>query len=226
MSSSWLLSKRKAMTFPDGRKVWDMKNFSDTNDGLGGLSDMYIVDGATGECHPDYQAIPMGDPYGFMVCKKRKRPLNRPDGGVGEATSGLGIGVSVPRNDAASINGYHKFSADLYDPKREVPIQLQDPYYYYDRTVPNEMYFHRNDYLARQVQYSGDGIRALHTPGPRKYFEYGFSYTPLPPPKYDIQRLQQPYELWRDIQEYHGVSREELDRFDREYNESIPASTW
>lgn len=215
------------MTFPDGRKVWDMKNFSDVNDGLGGWSDMYITDGATTECHPDYQAIPIGDPYGFMVCKKRKRPLGRPNGLPGQATTGTGIEVNIPMTMGpdSDINGYHKFSADLYRPNK-LPIQLQDPYAYNDRIIPDEQYYHRNDYIAREIQYSGDGIKPVHTPGPRRYFEYGYSYTDNPPPKYDVQRLEQPFPVWRDIQEYHGVSRETLEKLDRDYQDAIPSSTW
>ena len=107
--------------------VWRIKNFSHPKlDSLGGWEDHYIKDGANGECHPDYEAIPIGNPYGFMVCKKR----------LGSAGKPLDM-VQHPI-DASKWNGYNKYMADLYRPWRKTAIQMYDPYYYSDRRAPYE----------------------------------------------------------------------------------------
>ncbi len=216
MTSSWLLEQRKK-NWP----IWSISNFGNPDNSLGGWEDHYIVDGAHRECHPDYQAIPMGNPYGFMVCKKKKYPDGR--------------GLDTPHDpiDPSGYNGYNKYQADLYRPWRETAIQITDPYNYYDRTIPNEEFLHRRDYIARETQYNGTGVTPIHTPGPRKYREYGFAYSDAgegvvakPPYKYDVTQLHQRYPQWKEIQIYHGVSQEEMDEVDKTYFESVPSSTW
>ena len=209
MTSSWALTQRKKMG-----NVWDVSNFGDPNNSAGGWEDHYIIDGATRECHPDFEAIPIGNPYGFMICKRRKHP------------NGQSLDVNQNPIDPSQFNGYNKFSPDLYRPWRETQIQITDPYNYYDRTVPNEAYLHQFDYLARPIQYDGTGIRPLHTPGPRKYYEYGFSYSPNPPYKYNVTQLHQRYPVWKQTQMYHGLSQEDADEIDQKFHDSVPASTW
>lgn len=196
--------------------VWDISNFGDTNNSLGGWEDHYITDGASHECHPDYEAIPIGNPYGFMVCKKKKYP------------NGRGLDSAYDPIDPSVYNGYNRYQADLYQPWQETPIQMTNPYNYYDRTVPNETFFHQRDYLSRETQYSGTGVRPIHTPGPRKYLEYGFAYgqRATPPYKYDVTQLHQRYPQWREIQIYHGASQAEMDELDKTYDQSVPVSTW
>lgn len=208
MTSSWLLQQRKKMG------VWNIDNFGNTNNSLGGWEDHYITPGHTHECHPDFEAIPIGNQYGFMVCKKRKHP------------DGTNLDLPYKPIDPSIYNGYHKFQADLYAPCGELPRQISNPDYYYNRVIPNEEYFHQNDYIAREVKFNGTGINPIHTPGDRLYNEYGFDYTPLPPYKYDVQRLHQPYVLWRNEQKFKGVTDEELDEFDRKYNKSSSYGVW
>lgn len=201
MTSSWLLSKRKEMG--------DTWVFGDQSDPLGGWEDHYIINGAMRECGANYKAIPIGNPYGFMVCVKRR----------GE--SGRYLDVQQSNIDPSQFNGYHRYSADMYRPWRKTQIQTSDPYNYYNRTTPNEAYLHREDYLARDIQYNANGIKPMHTPSGtnERYNEYGYSYTPNPPYKYDISRLHQSYPVWKDDKRYHGASQASLDHIDETFHD-------
>lgn len=205
MTSSWALTQRKRMG-----NVWDIKNFGESE------LDSYIVNGACRECHPNYKASPIGNPYGFLLCSKRVRK----DGGH--------VDTPMPPNyDMGDKNGYHKFRADLYAPDDRLPRQLADPYGFYDRKVPNEGFLHVNDYLARDVKYDGIGVNPLRTPGRHTpYLEYGFSFTGTPPFKYDIQRLQQPYPLFKQELLNRGVPQGDVDNMDTQYTKSSTMGVW
>ena len=204
MTSSWQLSQRKKQAH-----IWDIKNFADVNDPLGGWEDHYIINGAMRECHPDFTAIPIGNPYGFMVCARRRGP------------SGKYYDVPQDPIDPSQFNGYNKYQSDLYRPWLKEQIQMYDPYGYYDRETPNTVYLQNRDYIARDEIYNNNGIKPLLTPGPRKYHEYGSAYIPNPPVKYDISRLHQIYPQWQNSQRYHGTSRQELDQLDTSYSKRI-----
>lgn len=208
MTSSWLLQKRKEMG-----NVWGIQNFGDPNNALGGWEDHYITPGHTSECHPNYEAIPIGNPYGFMVCKKRKYK------------NGRDMSTVLDPIDPSRFNGYHKYRSDIYRPWREKPIQITDPYKYELRTIPNESYLQRNDYIARPLFYSGTGIQPIHTPGDRKYYEYGYSYNDYPPYKYDITQLHQRYPVWKEEKKYLGYSQNKLDKIDKNYFDNVTIST-
>jgi hypothetical protein len=209
MTSSWLIQERKKMS-----DVWNIDRFGNPKDPLGGMEDHYITPGHTHECHPNYEAIPIGNPYGFLMCKKRTYPNGRP------------LDVPPVHEDLSKYNGYHKFQADLYAPPDSLPRQISNPDYYYNRVIPNEESFHRDDYIAREMGFNGTGIKMAHTPGPRVYNEYCFDFTPLPPYKYDIQRLHQPYTVWRNEQAYKGVSEQALQKLDQEYFNSSTMGVW
>lgn len=209
MTSSWQIAQRKKMA-----NVWKIDNFGDSKNALGGWEDFYITPGHTHECHPSYEAVPIGNPYGFMVCKKKRHP------------DGTHLDLPYKPVDPSIYNGYHKFQADMYKPCGELPRQISNPDYYYNRVIPNEDYFHRNDYIARGIKYNGTGINPVRTPGDRKFMEYGFDFTSTPPYKYDIQRLHQPYNLWRNEQSFKGVSQSSLDEMDRQYTQSNTMGVW
>lgn len=224
MTSSWLLQQRKKMS-----DVWANSNFGDPNNPMGGMEDYYITPGHTHECHPNYEAIPIGNPYGFMVCKKRKLP------------NGMDIDVAGSQFiDWAQYNGFHRFQADLYAPPWDsqgnppLPRQISNPVGYYDRVIPYEKTFHRDDYIARETKFNGTGIKPNHTPNdmgnnvqPKcRYNEYGFDYTPTPPYKYDVQRLIQPYDLWRSEQKFKGMPEWQLNEIDKHYNKSSTMGVW
>lgn len=213
MTSSWLLTQRKKIP------AYQMHNFADVNNSLGGWEDMYIIDGATRECRQGFTAVPIGNPYGFMVCKRNIGPD--------------GKSIDDVRNpvDPSVYNGYNKYSADMYDPSKEVATQRYDPWGYYDRVVPMEEYYHRNDYLARDIKFNGTGINPVHTPfsGVQplvKYSEYGYDWSGGPPLKWNVQRQEQGYPAWKNIQEYHGANPESLDEIDQGYTLSSTMGTW
>lgn len=187
---------------------------------FGDISDHYLR--PWGECHPDYKAIPIDNPYGVKVCVKRHPEPTSPP----------------------VFNGYFRASPKLYEPitsqleqrnsrsftAKYVTQAGRNPQRYSDRRMPHEQDLLRSDYPKLDINYEGTGIRPLHAPndeyGP--YYQYGFSYTPhensnprsmewhpriathpsqtVPPVKYDITRLQQPYPVWKDEHSYVGNS--------------------
>lgn len=199
MTSSWLLHKRRTTFDQSGNHLWDLRKFSHNNSPLGGWEDHYITPGHTHSCHPDYDSIPIGHPYGFHVCVKRN-PSEAP----------------MRKQNIHKYNGYHRFQTSLYDPEKKYPQQDFNPYSFYSRTVPDQEYLHSNDYLARDVHYNGIGANPIttpHSPG-EPFRERHFAYdTPSPPPKYDVTRLEQPYTLWKKEQSL-TKSQEELDSVD------------
>ena len=187
-----------------GGQTWNIKNFSQPEESLGGWADHYVTPGGTHECHPDYYAIPIGNPYGFMMCVKR----------LGDGGKRLDV-VQNPI-DPSKWNGYNKFSADLYRPWRDTQIQMYNPYYYHDRRTPHEAELIQKDYLRLPIEYNNTGVKPIHTPGKpperTRFSEYGYSYTPYPPYKFDVTREEQPYPVWKATQEYHGKKKDELDQ--------------
>jgi hypothetical protein len=202
MSSSWLIKKRKEMD-----KWWNINNFGTDKNALGGWEDSYIINGAIRECHPNYEAVPIGNPYGFMICRRRKDE------------NGKGLDVPSEEIHPSEFNGYNKYMADMYRPWRKTQIQTYNPTNYYDRTTPNQEELHLRDYLAREIQFNSTGIKPTHTPGPRKYYEYGYSFTNGPPFKYDITRLHQGYPSWRKDKLFHGIERKILQELDENFHD-------
>lgn len=202
MTSSLALKKRKEMC-----PIW---NFEQPGDSLGGWESHYITPGGTHECHPDYEATPIGNPYGFMICRKRQLPQPKPE-------------LQYNNSDENNSNGYHKYQVNLYDPNIKTPVQPYNPYYMKDRRTPYQADLIREDYLDRDFKYNGTGVKAIHTPpgtgdSGEKYYEYGYSYIDRPPYKYDITRLQQPYPVWKAEKEFLYGESETLDKFDQQYN--------
>jgi len=204
-----------------GGQTWNIKNFSQPDEPLGGWADSYVTPGGTHECHPDYFAIPIGNPYGFMMCVKR----------IGDG--GRRLDTPQAEIDPSEWNGYNKYMADLYRPWRKNQIQMYDPYYYHDRRTPHEAQLIQEDYLRLPMEYNSTGVKPIHTPGkpPKRtrFFEYGFSETP-PPYKFDVTREEQPYPVWKNTQEYHypqdygkqGPPYTALDNLDQTYMTKNP----
>jgi hypothetical protein len=214
MTSSFIISNI------DKRKEW--KNRPLKGSPLGGLEDTYIR--MNGNCHPDFKAYPIGNPWGTKMCVRRAE------------SDGREIGSALHQKAKEIIEdgqGYHRGSVNMYDPRIKTPVQDWNPQYYADRRTPWEQDLLRRDYLHWPLRYSGTGIQLLHTPPElddtgKPYFEYGYSFTPVedpktgmrvatswkdvvPPPKYDLTRLHQPYPVWKDENAYLGHPKDKLD---------------
>lgn len=208
MTSSLLLTKRKQLG-----DIWNIRNFSRPGLPLGGWEDHYIINGATRVCSPDYYGIPIGNPYGFTVCVKKRDQ------------EGRAANAPPKKVDYSKYNGTHKFSADLYDPSKTEQTQLFNPYAYSDRRlVDNHEELIRDDYLRLPMKYNGIGIKPVRPVGYEKRKNFGFSYLKDNPPyKYDVTRLVQPYPVWKNEQEQltpvskNSCTHTELDNFDQVY---------
>ena len=205
MTASAALTKRKRMA-----PTW---KFGFPDSPLGGWEDHYLTPGDH-PCHPNYVSIPIGSPYGFQVCVKRK------------GHCGKTLDVPQVEIDPSEWNGYNKYQADMYRPWRDSQIQMYDPYAYSDRRTPNQSELITDDYLHLPIKYNGTGINPVHTPGDVRFYEYGYSYTKNPPYKYDVQRLEQGYPVWKDEKKFHGYSQEELDKLDKNYERKNMFGTW
>lgn len=223
MTSSWALSKRKER--PD---IWGVGNLTESvseNSPLGGWEDHYVTPGHTHECHPDFKAIPIGNPYGFMMCVRKKASQ------LNECRGYARIGGSVP--DPQKLNGVVRFSNDLYDPRRIQPRQDFNPTPIAQRqgldprraAIPNLQYLIENDYIYRPFNYNGTGIGPAFategTPNPNipsppytrdgegRFPSYAYSALRNPPYKFDITRLEQPYPVWREEKKRLGILSDE-----------------
>jgi hypothetical protein len=207
MTSSWNLTQRKKASHSTAYQ------FSHEDSTLGGWEDHYIINGAMRECHPNYKAHPIGDPNGFMVCMKKK-----------DAKTGTRY-IDTPEQTFNPLeqNGYHRSKANLYDMSMIEPAELHQAYAYKDRVVPGEKYLQRNDYMTRDIRYNGTGITPMRTPVSDhqncKWKEYSTSTMTQPPVKYDINRLEQLYPIWKKEQIYQGANPEKMDAFDRGYTD-------
>ena len=225
MTSSWSLTQRKK-----NNHIWSIDNFGDRNNTLGGWEDHYIVNGAHRDCHPDFEAIPIGDPYGFMVCKRRTDEINkRKKIRESEATKGT-------KSIKGIENAYHVRSSDLYDPRNEKPRQISNPDDYYSRDIKNGDYLRQNDYISRSIDYNGVGVISHHKlrvknnvygGNGNSHFRGQSNSIMYPPYKYDVTHLNQKYPLWKKEQINGGyLTQEEADDFDQNYNESLTSSVW
>lgn len=190
---------------------------------LGGMEDRYIR--ISGECHPDFTAVPIGRPTGTKICVRRTEADGRP------ISSAL---RDKSKRDIEQQQGYHRGSVNLYDTTANDPTQEWNPQYYSDRRIPWESDLLRRDYLKWPINFNGTGIKTFRVPQElrdrdNKYFSYGYSFTPeedpytgkrvatswdqnVPPVKYDLTRLYQPYDTFQRETEYMGHdTRKQLD---------------
>lgn len=190
---------------------------------LGGMEDRYLR--ISGECHPDFTAVPIGRPTGAKMCVRRTESDGRP--------------ISSALRDKAKQTieehqGYHRGSVNLYDTTANEPTQEWNPQYYSDRRTPWEADLLRRDYLHEQIFFNGTGIKTYRVPQELrdkdiKYFSYGYSFTPeedpytgkrvatnweqnVPPVKWSLTNLYQPYDTYQRETEYMGHdTRKQLD---------------
>jgi len=205
MTSSFTL--KKLNEHPD---LW---TYSLPGSPLGGMEDRYLR--ISGECHPDFIAVPIGRPTGTKMCVRRSEPDGRP--------------ITSSMRDKAKQNieqhqGYHRGSVNLYDTSANFPTQDWNPQYYASRRTPWESDLLRRDYLHWPLFFNGTGIKTSRLPQElrdrnQRYFSYGYSFTPeedsytgdrvatrwsqnVPPVKWDLTRLDQPWPTFQRETEY------------------------
>lgn len=182
---------------------------------LGGLEDRYLK--IVGECHPDFNAVPIGNPDGAKLCVRKTDAC------------GLSIGDTMmerSRREIDNTQGYYRGSVNLYDVREMVPYQQINPEAYSSRRIPWEGDLVRRDYLHRPLNFGGIGINPVRIPHQlfdedKPYWSYDFTFTPredpltgkriatspkdnVPPPKYDITQLHQRYPVAKREAEYVG----------------------
>jgi len=220
MTSSFRLKKRF-----DAAETW---SFGSSDAPLGGWEDHYLR--PWGDCHPDFMAIPISNPDGTKVCVRRNAYGTKKNFETEQKKQEAQRENFLDTN--GGLNGYHKFSLNLYDPTAKKPTQLYNPYRYEDRVPPNEAYNIRNDLIRNEIKYEGTGCVGVTTPlgresdgdlaapfpkqlNPEKrkgfYLEYGYDII-KPPPRYDVSRLHQPYEFWRKRQIQRGIDTSQSDK--------------
>lgn len=207
MTSSFLIKKLDE-DYKNGNMRWSnfSPDFNEHDSPLGGLEHTHVK--INGDCHPDFYAVPIGNPYGAKLCR-RKLISQKP------------IKTEQPKT------GYYRAVLNLYDVNAVTPTQITNPQAYPDRRIPWEADLIRDDYLRLPIKYNANGIQTVRTPHELKdknkpYFEYGFSFLPhedkktgrriassldqsVPPVKYDVTRLTQPITLYKRETEYVGV---------------------
>ena len=172
-----------------------------------------------GNCHPDFEEIPIGNPYGVKVCVRKNIKKEREF-------------MENVKEEQKTLQGYHRGSADLYDVTAEQPRQVSNPQAFCDRRIPNEKFLVKGDYLKWEVKYNTTGLESLHFPqpylngnegpqdfrkqGPFYKYAYDMSNT-IPPVKYDVTRLHQPYPIWKEEQQVFNRNKDSYDTtyFDR-----------
>ena len=208
MTSSFIVKK-----LAEDPAMW---TYSLPNSPLGGMEDRYLR--LSGECHPDFLAMPIGTPEGAKMCVRKLDSCGRHIGGtIRQHTSSV----------IEDSQGYRRGSVDMYDVHAKRPEQRWNPQYYSDRRIPWEQDLLRADYIHWPIRFSGTGIETLRIPlerndgftgdiieGNGPYFQYAYAFTPeedretgmrtatswsdtVPPPKYDVTRLHQPYPIWK-----------------------------
>ena len=125
MSSSFLLYKRR-----QEKDIWTIP----------GPEEAHYVR-AFGECHPEYTALPIGNPDGVKICIRSAPEIPESPGPDPEITK----------------SRYYKFASRLYEPANPEPVQMRNPTAYDDRFGPNRGFYLSEDYYRPAVKYDGIG---------------------------------------------------------------------
>ncbi len=216
MTASFKLRKRM-----EDAKTWSFG--AETPTSMSGMDNSYVR--PFGECHPDFYAIPIGQPWGVKMCVRR--PM------VPEA---INMVEEEQKEKGMRDRGYWRAAVNLYDPEAKEPTQLWNPLKFQNRRIPYETELLEKDYIRGEIEYSGTGINPTtlptndrHARG-KPYYQYGYDFTPhsdvetgyrsatrqeqsVPPKRFDITRLNQPFDIWKRRQEIHGNTC--LDHWDK-----------
>jgi len=175
MSSSFRLFKRR-----QEKNLWTIPGPSENH---------YIR--VFGECHPEYTALPIGQPDGVKICSRTAPEI-----------------PYLPKPDPERTkNRYYKFASRLYEPANPKPVQMLNPTAYDDRFGPNRGIYLDKDYYRSEVKYDGLGGYPLPTCTDRARYEYGVSQISKRP-SYDVTRLHQLGPLWDQSVQYHSPETE------------------
>ena len=170
MSSSFRLYKRR-----QDKAVWTIPGDSENH---------YVR--PFGECHPEYTALPIGNPDGVKICTRSVPEI-----------------PFVPKADPQRTqNRYYKFASRLYDPANPQPVQMRNPSKYNDRFGPNRGIYLAKDYYRPEIKYDGIGGYPQPTCADRALYEYGVSMIPNRP-GFEVTRLHQVASLWDSSVDYH-----------------------
>lgn len=214
MTSSFTIKKLN-----EQRDTW---TFASKGSTLGGSEDRHIR--ISGNCHPDFVSVPIGNAHGAQLCVRRADQC------------GSQIGDTLMKEGEAAIEnsqGYHRGSVNLYDVHQRLPTQQVNPAYYSDRRMPYDADLLRRDLIRTPLAYSGTGIKSLRTPAElsdtgHPYLEYALAFTPqedpatgmrtatswrqnVPVPKYDITQLHQRYNVQKNEASHMGHPLDHLD---------------
>lgn len=207
MTSTFIIKKLN-----EQRSLW---NYAAPNATLGGMEDRYIR--SQGECHPDFAAIPIGNPQGALLCVRKLDSCGDPIGTAMQEKS---------KRDIENSQGFYRGSVNLYNVHDMVPTQQINPEEYSSRRIPWEGDLVRRDYLHRQLNYGATGITPVRTPhelldADKPYWSYDQTFLPhedpltgkriatklsdnVPPPVYDINQLHQRFPINMKESEYIG----------------------
>ena len=184
----------------------------------------YMVNGACGECHPDFIATPIGDsPYGFLVCQRKVDISGNPPEAQRNRKRDINTGNFVPYNKLETNSGnFYSQTFDLYNnipnSKPRYTFLGGQPLALEDRRMPFEATNRSNDYFKECTKYKGIGqIEHIdRRPGSYGYEENKYYYSG-PPPRYDITQGVQPYNMWERQQVFMGTfsNKEEVDNFNK-----------
>ena len=151
--------------------------------------------------------IPIGEPWGVKMCVRR--PM---------VTGAVNMIEDQQKEKGMRDRGYWRAAVNVYDPEAKEPTQLWNPLKFHNRRIPYETELLQADLLHWEVDYNGTGINPTtlptndrHARG-KPYYQYGYDFTPhsdvetgyrsatrqeqsVPPPKFQIDRLVQPYDM-------------------------------
>lgn len=126
MTSSFLLTQRSKI---------DFKPSYDDNAPLGGMEDHYIK--PNGECHPDFEAIPMNKPSGPKLCRRVYYEPTPPP----------------PPKSGMYLNSRQLYDVGDIENRRwnDIPVE--------HRTVPNEKWLYERGYFRVPGNFNGTGMQ-------------------------------------------------------------------
>ena len=174
MSSSFLLKKRY-----EESDVWT----------FGHWSDHYLR--RWGNCHPDFEGIPIGNPNGMKMCVRKHAQT--------PSTHNPEKGCST------KFNGRYTHRPNLYKLCPPTTVQLDDPYPSDTRQIPNYEELLYNGYFRKGVQYNGIGVETT-APRSGRDQDYDLALLSTPLPRYNLTEGVQRYPRQLLSRERKGLS--------------------